>query len=80
MPVYGRLSNLQYADGCRPSAGKIDCKSAGLSFGRAGYQACNMLANYCWRSMVKLNKIGEYNSILMSPQEQEQQEQQQSKC
>jgi hypothetical protein len=32
----------------------------------AGYKACNMLAtiSYGWRSMVKLNKIGEYSSIL----------------
>jgi hypothetical protein len=30
----------------------------------AGNKAYNMLANYGWRSMVKLNKIDEYSSIL----------------
>jgi hypothetical protein len=32
----------------------------------AGYKACNMLVTYGWISMVKLNKIGEYSSILIN--------------
>jgi hypothetical protein len=39
-----------------------------LQIGRptAGYKACNMLATYGSRSIVKLNKIGEHSSILIT--------------
>jgi hypothetical protein len=60
MAIYG---------GCRPKLRPVKSFIIAAAFGRlkrlqigrptAGYKACNMLANYGRRIMVKINKIGE---------------------
>jgi hypothetical protein len=57
-PTRRPVKSLQIAAGLWP------VKRLQIGRRKAGYKACNMLATNGWRSMVKLNKIGEYSSIL----------------